>query len=188
MDGTNSNERSRAGWRKLIRRGLKRLARSKAGLTAIEVALVMPVFLLLSFGIIETAILYFIATSLEGQVSASGRQIRTGNVQAAGNPIEEFRNLLCGGLGGLIDCTNVVIDVRNFTNWSAVNYPPFLDEDGNPAGNTFNPGGPGNIVLVRVAYRWTILTPFLGQFFGDGGGQSKQLFSAAAFRNEPFNP
>jgi Flp pilus assembly protein TadG len=176
----------REGWLARLRRGARRLFRSKSGLTAVEVALVLPPFILLTFGIIETAMLYFIATSLEGQVAAAGRQIRTGNVQAGGSPIDEFKNLLCGGLGGLIDCDNVVLDVRNYPNWSNVTYPSFLDEDGNPSGNTFSPGGPGNIVVVRVAYRWTILTPFLGEFFGDAGGQSKQLHSAAAFRNEPF--
>jgi Flp pilus assembly protein TadG len=155
--------------------------------TAIETALLLPPFLLLTFGIVETAMLYFIATTLEGQVASSGRQIRTGVVQAAGTPIDSFKALLCGRLGGLIDCTNVIIDVRNYPDWNSVGYPPFLDADGNASGNAFNPGGPGAIVVVRVAYRWTILTPFLGQFFGDGSGQTKLLYSAAAFRNEPFN-
>jgi Flp pilus assembly protein TadG len=174
------------GWTARLRRGLRRLFKSSSGLTAIEVALVLPPFILLTFGIIEAAMLYFIATSLEGQVAAAGRQIRTGNVQADGSPVEAFKTLLCGGLGGLIECDKVVLDVRNYPNWSNVTYPPFLDEDGNPTGTAFNPGGPGNIVVVRVAYRWSILTPFLGEFFGDSGGQSKQLHSAAAFRNEPF--
>ena len=35
-----------------LRRGLRRLFRSKSGLTAIEVALVLPPFILLTFGII----------------------------------------------------------------------------------------------------------------------------------------
>jgi len=183
MTGTSGNCQ---GWVARLRRGLGRLFASRSGVTAVEVALVLPPFTLLTFGIIETAMLFFIATSLEGQVATAGRQIRTGSVQAAGAPIDAFKNLLCGGLGGLIDCDNVVLDVRNFPNWSNVTYPPFLDEEGNPSGTAFSPGGPGNIVLVRVAYRWTILTPFLGQFFGDQGGQSKLLHSAAAFRNEPF--
>lgn len=174
------------GWVARLRGRIKRLLKSKAGATAAEAALVLPIFVVMTFGIIETAVLYFIATSLEGQVAAAGRQVRTGNVQANASPLEAFKSLLCGGLGGLIDCDNVVLDVRNFPNWSSVTYPPFLDENGNPLGNAFSPGGPGAIVVVRVAYRWSILTPFLGQFFGDSGGQTKQLHSAGAFRNEPF--
>src|SRR5438105_324243 len=84
--------------RRLWRR-LRRLARSTAGLTAVETALVMPPFILLTFGLIETAMLFFVATTLEGQVAAAGRQIRTGNVQQAGAPLQAFKDILCGGVG-----------------------------------------------------------------------------------------
>jgi Flp pilus assembly protein TadG len=186
MDGTNSNRRELARWRELIRRGLKRLARSKAGLTAIEVALVMPVFILLTFGIVETAMLFFIATTLEAQTGAAGRQIRTGNVQAAGSPIDAFKDIMCNGLGGVIDCDKVIFDVRSYSSFGGVSYPSFLNPDGTPNSPQFTPGVAGDIVIVRVVYQWDILTPFLGQFFGDDGGQTKRLSSAAAFRNEPY--
>jgi Flp pilus assembly protein TadG len=186
MDGTNSNRRAQAQWRELIRHGLSRLAHSKAGLTAIEVALVMPVFILLTFGIVETAMLFFIATTLEAQTGAAGRQIRTGNVQASGNPINAFKDIMCNGLGGVIDCDRVIFDVRSYSSFGGVSYPSFLNPDGTANNPQFTPGAPGDIVIVRVVYQWDILTPFLGQFFGDNGGQTKQLSSAAAFRNEPY--
>lgn len=176
--------RTWAAWAKY---GLRRLLRSKAGLTAIETALVLPPFILLTFGIIETAMLYFMATSLEAQTAAAGRKIRTGAVQAAANPLQAFKDELCGGLGGLIDCTKVILDVRSYPSFGGVAYPSFLNPDGTPNNPQFQTGGPGDIVIVRVIYQWQILTPFLGEFFGDNGGQTKQLSSAAAFKNEPYN-
>lgn len=170
-----------------IKRGFARLLRSRGGLTAIETAFVMPPFILLTFGIVEAAMLYFIATSLEAQTAAAGRQIRTGVVQGAANPTQAFKDILCGGLGGLIDCTKVILDVRAYSSFGGVAYPSFLNPDGTPNNPVFQTGGPGDIVIVRVIYQWQILTPFLGEFFGDSGGQTKQLSSAAAFKNEPYN-
>ena len=66
---------------------LRRFARSKAGVTAVEFALVAPPFLMLLFGTLETSIMYFVATNLEGEVQVAARQIRTGNVQASANPV-----------------------------------------------------------------------------------------------------
>ena len=165
---------------------LKRFARACAGVTAIEAALVMPAFLFTAFGIIEVALLYFVAATLEGQVSQASRQIRTGNVQQSGDPQAAFRALLCGNLGGLVTCSDVIIDVRRFGSFGAVSYPPYFDNDGEADNAQFTPGAPGDIVVVRVAYRWRILTPFLAEFLGDGGGATKLLAASTVFQNEPY--
>ena len=156
------------------------------GVTAIETALIMPPFLLLCFGIIEVAMLYFVATALEGQVALASRQIRTGAVQESGDPVGEFQKLLCQGTT-FIKCDDVIMDVRNFGSFGQINYPDYFDSEGNPAGNEFTPGGSGDIVLVRVAYKWEITTPFLNVYLGDGGGATKLLHSAAVFKTEPYD-
>ncbi len=160
--------------------------RWRSGVTAIEAALVMPAFLLLSFGIIEVSLLYLAASTLEGQVGLAARQIRTGNIQNAADPIGDFEQMICGGQT-FIQCSKLIIDVRNFTSFSDITYPSYFDADGEPQSNAFLPGGAGDTVLVRVAYKWSILTPFLAPYLGDGGGGTKLLHSAAVFRTEPYN-
>jgi Flp pilus assembly protein TadG len=164
----------------------RRFVRACAGVTAIEAALVMPPFLFVAFGIIEVALLYFVAATLEGQVSQASRQIRTGNVQQAGDPQQAFRDLLCGNLGGLVTCSDVIVDVRRYGSFGAVSYPPYFDDEGDADDAQFTPGAPGDIVVVRVAYRWQILTPFLAEFLGDGGGRTKLLAASTVFQNEPY--
>lgn len=159
--------------------------RWRSGVTAIEAALVMPPFLLLSFGIIEVSLLYLAASTLEGQVGIAARQIRTGNVQNAADPIAEFEQMICGGQT-FISCGKLIIDVRNFASFSDVNYPSYFNADGDPENNLFDPGGAGDTVLVRVAYQWNILTPFLAPYLADGG-DTKLLHSAAVFRTEPYD-
>jgi len=161
---------------------LARFARARGGLTAIETALIMPLFALMTFGLIEVGMLYFTAAALEGQVAEASRGVRTGNVQQAANPEAAFRDTLCNGGFGLVSCDDVIIDVRTFSRFSEVNYPSYYDEDGNAAGDQFLPGGPEEVVLVRVALRWELFTPLLS----DGGGNSKLLTASAIFRNEPY--
>lgn len=168
------------------RAALARFRRARDGVTAVEAALVMPAFLLAAFGIIEVAMLYFVAATLEGQVGEASRQIRTGNVQQSADPQQAFRDLLCGRLGGLISCADVIVDVRKFGSFGSVTYPPYYDEDGEEDGAQFIPGAPGDIVVVRVAYRWRLLTPFLGYMLGDNGGSTKLLTAGTVFRNEPY--
>lgn len=165
---------------------VRRFIEARAGVTAVEFALIAPSFLMMLFGTLESSIMYYIATSMEGEVQIAARQIRTGNVQNADDPLAAFRSALCSNLGNLAACESVVIDVRTFPDFGAMDRPPLIDEDGNPQNENFSPGGGGDVVLVRIAYRYPVMTPFLGQFIGGGGGHF-DFYAAAAFQNEPYD-
>ncbi|MEQ9639739.1 MAG: pilus assembly protein [Alphaproteobacteria bacterium] len=165
---------------------LRRFLRDRRGVTAIEVAMIMPVFLLIMFGIFEIAMLYFVAAALEGQVAEASRQIRTGNVQGEADPLSAFRSLLCGPLEIAIDCDEIIVDVRKYSTFSIVTYPEFIDEDGEPDEAQFLPGAAREIVVVRASYRWDLLVPGMGLYLGDNGNPYKTLSATAVFRNEPF--
>lgn len=162
-----------------------RFLRAQRGVTAIEFALVAPVFLMLLFGTLESSMAYFVATTMEGEVQRAARQIRTGAVQAADDPLETFRTALCNNLENLTDCSRVVIDVRTFPDFGDLDRPPLIDDDGNPQNESFDPGGAGEVVLVRIAYRYDIMTPFLSDVMSDGNGYY-DIYAAAAFQNEPY--
>ena len=165
---------------------IRRFLKARSGVTAVEFALVAPPFLMILFGTLETSLMYFIATTMEGEVQTAARQIRTGNVQVADDPLEAFRDLLCENLDNVLACDAVAIDVRTFPNFGDMDRPPLLDEDGNPQNENFDPGQGGSVVLVRIAYRYPLYTPFLGDFIGAGSGHF-DMYAAAAFQNEPFD-
>ncbi len=171
-----------AWWR---RRGPGAALRCRKGATAVEWAIIMAPFLTLCFGIIETSLMFFVASTLEGQVGKASRQIRTGVVQQSGNPEKEFRKLLCEDT--FIKCPEVLIDVRNYRNFASVAYPRFYNDDGDETSAAFQPGNAGDIVVVRIAYRWNMLTPFMGRLLGDAGSNGKMLNAAAVFRSEPYS-
>ncbi len=171
---------------KTLPRAATALARCRRGITALEAALVLPPFFVLSFGIFEVSTMFFAAATLEGQVGEAARQIRTGVVQSSGDPAGTFSSLLCDGLSGLIKCGDAVIDVRRYDNFGDIAYPDFVGGDEEENENQFLPGGPGDVVLVRVVYRWNFMTPMVGHLLGDGASNSRQLVSTSVFMNEPF--
>jgi Flp pilus assembly protein TadG len=168
------------------RRWARKLGADRSGVVALEFVLVAPVFFLLLFGILETAFLYLTATVMEGEVAAAARAVRTGNVQQDDDPAEYFQEVLCRNLDNVLDCDNVVIDIRRFANFEAMTFEDFIDEDGEEDGAEFEPGTAGEVVLVRIAYRYSIITPLLSNLLSPDGSGKIILHAAAAFQNEPF--
>lgn len=166
---------------------LSRFRRNKQGSAAVEFALLAIPFFLLIFATIETCIIYFATSNLDSALSSAGRLIRIGTVQASGMTETEFKNMVCERLQLVSDCNSTLrIDVRNFSNFGGVTFPPLVGSDGKIVENTvFQPGSAGDIVVVRAYYSWGVLTPALvGLSNLEGGG--RLVASSTAFRNEPF--
>jgi Flp pilus assembly protein TadG len=176
------------GWAR-VRRGLMGFLRTRNGVTVVEAAFILPVFLGFCFAFLETTMLYFSAAVMEGQVAEASRQIRTGNIQAEAPADQEaaFRTIYCNITISLMDCNDIVVDVRNFSSFGTITYPSVFDADDEPTGAAFDPGGASTVVVVRTYYRWEVMTPFAGYLLGDHGNPSvRTLNSNAIFRTEPF--
>ena len=63
-------------------RSLRRFGRARRGSAAVEFAMVILPFFMLTFGLAEVAMLGFAQTSLDFAVSETARQIRTGRAQS----------------------------------------------------------------------------------------------------------
>lgn len=165
-------------------------ARDRRGATAVEFALVATPFFFLLFGLFEVAIIFIMTTTLEHGINESSRAIRTGAFQSAQLNQAAFRNAVCSELFDLLDCdTNLHIDVRTFGNFGgAMNNSPVDPgtQTVNPGQFQFNPGGPNDIVVARVFYEWTLLSPVISKPLANLSGNKRLLQASVAFRNEPF--
>jgi Flp pilus assembly protein TadG len=178
--------RKRFARRRLLAvRELRRLARKEDGAAAIEFGIVALPFLLLVFAIIETSMVFFAGQTLETAVADSSRLIMTGQAQAKGFDQGAFKQAVCARIYGLFDCQNgVYVDVKTYTNFAGIDLTPPLDAEGKLQGNTsYQPGGPSNIVVVRLYYQWPIYVSVLQNM----SGNNRLLIATAAFRNEPFD-
>ncbi len=166
-----------------LRKALRRFRRHRRGSAIVEFALVAPVFFALLFAIIEMAMVFFAQQVLESMTEEAARMVLTGQAQSAGADATAFKtNYVCNQISVLFTCANVSVDVQS--------YPQFSNITINPSSGCFvpptnyNPGGPGNIVVVRLFYQWPLLVTGLG-FNISTCGSKRMLAATAAFQNEP---
>ena len=175
--------------KKLLRmKTLRRFGRHQKGATAVEFALVATPFLGLTFAILETAGVFFASQALETATSDSARLIMTGQAQTQGFSQSQFKSAVCAKIFGLFDCENgVYVDVKTFTSFGNVTMNNPVDANGNFVNNfTYQPGGPGDIVVVRLFYQWPVYVTLLGFNLQNMSGGKRLLVATAAFRNEPY--
>jgi Flp pilus assembly protein TadG len=169
-------------------RTLRRFTRQEEGATAVEFAMVAAPFLALVFAIIETAIVFFASQALETAVSDSSRLIMTGQAQNQGFTATTFKDAVCAKIFGLFNCqAGMFVDVKTFTTFGNVTMNNPIDANGNFVNTTsYNPGGPGSIVVVRLFYQWPVYVSLLGFDLHNLTGDKRLLVATAAFRNEPY--
>ena len=173
----------------LCRNVLRRFGRNSRASAAVEFALVAPVFFALLFAIIETAIVFFASQVLETVTQDSSRMIMTGQAQTGGYSAAQFKTYVCGQISVLFDCTNgIYVDVQSYPGFSGVSISDPIDSGKNfVPPNNYNPGGPGDIVVVRLFYQWPLFVTGLGYNIANLSGSKRLLTATAAFRNEPYN-
>ncbi|AYG94469.1 pilus assembly protein [Brevundimonas naejangsanensis] len=172
-----------------MRGGLDLKRRRREGSTAVEFAMVALPFFLLLFGILEIGLLLLVDALAETAVSDAGRQVRTGQAQELKLKPEDIKARLCANMSVFAaDCPNrAFIDIRVVDDFSDPVAPdPLASGLFDPSVLRYQPGGPGDRVLVRVWYEQPIITPFIAQALSRTTDHRVMLTTTLAFRNEPY--
>ena len=189
MNGNLQTKLSRVIKRPFAWAAARRLVRAQDGATTVEFALVAAPFLAMVFAIMETAIVFFAGQVLETAGADGARLIMTGQAQTLGYSEAQFKSAVCGKIYGLFNCSaGLYIDVKNYTSFASIDTSKPVDSNGNlQTGNfAYQPGGPGNIVVVRLVYQWPVYVSLLGLNLSDAAGSKRLIMSTVAFRNEPY--
>ena len=168
---------------------LRRFARDRDGASALEFAIVAPFFFALLFAILETALMFFASQTLETMTQNSARMILTGQAQNAGYQATNFKTYVCSQIPAMFNCSNLLVDVESFPNFESItlNVQPNYGT-GQFSGNMqYNPGSPGDVVIVRVFYPWQLFVTGLGYNISNWPNSQRLLVATAAFVNEPYN-
>jgi Flp pilus assembly protein TadG len=163
---------------------LRRFKRERKGSTAVEFALIITPFLMLTMGTLEIALIHLSRSSMADALEKTSRQIMTG--EAACLTAEEYITQLCDRLsfanGSCNDNTKVVMqELATFSS------DPGADEQNfDNITSAMENGRENSIMLLRAYHRWNVMFPLLDDALGGGNGELI-LVSNLAFRNEPFS-
>jgi Flp pilus assembly protein TadG len=167
----------------------RRWRKDERGSTAVEFAIIAPVFFFLMFVIAETALVFIAEQVLDNAVFETARLIRTGQVQQAGMTETDFKNQVCARVSVFINCQSAsfYLDVKSYPNFASMTVTNPLDanENFNNAG-TFAFGDPNEIVVVRAYYQWPTNKIFGSLSLKNLSNGKRLIGSFAAFCNEPY--
>jgi Flp pilus assembly protein TadG len=145
----------------------------------------------------EMGLMLFSEYTIEHGTAQAARLIRTGQVQNGSMSEADFKQVVCDNVV-FLDCSSkLFVDVRKYDDFASVSSPSSISTDGD--GNheisddisvnaRFEPGGPGEVVVVRVYYDWTLFVPNIPGMSGFANLQNNRrlLSSVFAFQNEPY--
>jgi Flp pilus assembly protein TadG len=152
---------------------LRHMQRCRDGAAAIEFAMLALPFFAVIFAILETFVAMIAEQVLANATDKMARQLRTGQISKTITEAE-FRSQLCAEIAVIIRCTEgeikvptrLYVDLRSFTDFDKM--PSKLafkshstGRDIDTSGFSFSPGGPGTKNMLRVYYRWPVVTDFV---------------------------
>lgn len=190
MDMQDHDSRSGEGRR---RAGLfARFGRNRHGSVAIEfTALAIP-FAMLVFAILESCISFAAQQVLANATDDIARQLRTGQVKAADVTETSLKKMICDRLDIVVasGCPDLVVDLREFPTFAAaaaVKIKLTTDGDIDTTGFAVTPGPSMSKNMLRVFYRWPVITDFMRKSMSNLKGGKTLHFATATWQNEPFD-
>lgn len=183
------------GNRRSVRAAIAHFQRNRDGATAIEFGILAIPFCLLLFAILESCISFAAQQVMSNVMDDIARQIRTGRLPAADNNKTAMTTKICSELAIIVSScsTNIVIDLREFDTYAlaAAAAPIKLKGTGNQQDideTNFNvkAGGAKTRNMLRVFYRWPVMTDLLRLSMSNIREKQTLLFATTTWRNEPF--
>lgn len=172
------------------RRQWRALIADQKGSTAVEFALVAAPFVALLFALIQTFLVFFAQQLLETAVNQSSRMILTGQAQGQNMNQTQFAALVCSNLATMFNCNNLMIDVQVAGSWTSANtgLPSLTFDSSGNVTNTwqYNPGNPGDIIVVRAMYQWPVFMGPLGFNLANLVNGNRLIMASTAFMNEAY--
>lgn len=183
---------------------IHRLRKNTQGATALEFALIAPVFFMLFMGTIELALVLFVENVIESSVTNSARLGKTGYSEEGVSREDMIYAMIRSRASFIVDTEQVQIDALAYEQISQIGVEePYTDSNGNGGYDAGEPytdvngngqwdddmgaaglGGAGDIVVYTVSYPWHLITPIVSHVLGTGGIYTVQ--SSIVVRNEPY--
>jgi Flp pilus assembly protein TadG len=169
---------------------LRRFIWQREAATMVEFGLLAAPFIATLFAILQTGLVFFAGQTLETAAATSARLIYTGQAQLNDWSAAQFKAQVCNQIQAMFNCSSgVYVDVETYPTFSAVNTGlPVSNGTLNSSSLGYNPGGPGDIVMLRLYYQYPVYVNLLGFNLSNLTGGFNLLAATAVFKNEPYAP
>jgi Flp pilus assembly pilin Flp len=185
--------------RMLTKRQSGRFLRNQRGVTAIEFALLGPIFGLMAFSIFETGMIIYTENTMQVAVQEAARLVRTGRAQTQHMTAAQFKKAVCFIAGRITNCDKrMTVYMKRATSFAALqaSLPSYIsigtssyapDSNGNSRG-PYDCGNPKDAVALIATYDYQIYTPIMMSNFANlnAATNTRRIIAFAMFRNEPF--
>lgn len=141
----------------------------RAGQSLVETALTFTIFMLLVFGVLDFARLFYVHLTMQHALRVAGRYAATGN------------HLTDTG-GSTLGRTNSIMQVAQN---AAMGLPLATIRFVSQSFGTNSAGGPCDTVTMSLGCNVQLLTPLVSCFFSNG---VYRFNASMTYRNEPFPP
>jgi Flp pilus assembly protein TadG len=187
-------------------RAVATLRRDVSGVTAIEFAMIAPIFFGLLLMTIEGGIVFGAGQMLDSAIYLSSRQILTGSLQSAQNGGSSaatvyctFMQSVCTKMTGVMSLTacyaNLQIDMKDYPSSSTTGIPatdlviPVTNTGAlnTTSMNRLNLGNPGDYMLIRGYYPYPVYVNLFGGGTGTSNAGHLLLVGTAAVKLEPYS-
>ncbi|MEP1443306.1 MAG: TadE/TadG family type IV pilus assembly protein [Hyphomicrobiales bacterium] len=167
---------------------------SESGVTAIEFAIIAPIFFIIIISILEVGYTFSKVAMLDYSVSVTTRELYTGTAANGQIAHDEIEQNICNNMSVLAgsNCTaNLLVELITINDVTdlpsddaqcrdeALNINPVVQ---------FDPGGSSETVFMRVCFLTNFLVPGIGfglQLPVEASGKYA-IIASSAFVNEPF--
>ena len=169
-----------------------RFRRDRSGSTAIEfTALAIP-FSLLVFAILESCISFAGQQVMANITDDIARQLRTGQIRPADLDDTTLKEMICDQLDMIVadGCPGLLVDLREYDTFpeaAAVRINLTADKDINTTGFAVTPGPSMSINMLRVFYKWPVMTDFMRKSMSNLKDGKTLHFATVTWQNEPFD-
>ncbi len=173
--------------------------RNRSGSTAVEFTLLSIPFAVLVFAILETCISFAGQQVMANATDDIARQIRTGQLKPGPALTETtLKTKICDQLDIIVSPTTCLeeleVDLQSYTTFEAASavrvkltagdrYTRDLDT----TGFKVEPGLSQSKNMLRVFYRWPVITDFMSKLVSNIQGGKTLHIATATWQNEPFD-
>ena len=168
----------------------------RRGSTALEFAILAVPFALLVFAILESCISFAGQEVMANITDDVARQLRTGQKKTADMTEATLKDMICSRLEIMVakDCPGLEVDLRKYDTFAAAAAAGFNIQDRKivltgttPTTFTVSPGPAESINMLRVFYRWPVMTDLMASSMANLEGGKTLHFASITWQNEPFD-